>query len=47
MLIKWINWKIAKDYYKLLNIKYPSNQKEIKSQFFKLAKDHHPDVSDS
>ncbi|MFX1533192.1 MAG: DnaJ domain-containing protein [Promethearchaeota archaeon] len=33
-----------KEAYKILGLKYPSNIKEVKSKFRKLAKQFHPDV---
>ena len=31
-------------YYKLLNVSAKADVKEIKSQYYNLAKKHHPDV---
>lgn len=31
-------------YYKLLNVSAKSNLSEIKTQYYQLAKKHHPDV---
>lgn len=35
------------DYYKILEIQYPSSQKEIKNAYHKLAKKEHPDMGGS
>jgi DnaJ-class molecular chaperone len=38
------SFKGFKDYYSILKIDQKSSQKEIKSSFFKLAKEFHPDI---
>lgn len=38
---------MIKDYYSTLEIIYPSNQLEIKSNYKKLAKKFHPDINES
>ena len=35
-----------RDYYKILKLPYNTTPEEIRSAYLRLAKEHHPDISD-
>ena len=35
----------SKDYYKILGVDSKSSEKQIKDEYYKLAKKHHPDLN--
>jgi len=39
-----LQFSLDKDYYKILGVGRQASQQEIKKQFFKQAKEHHPDI---